>query len=118
MDGSTARTAGRYPFWLVYEGPERPLTMSLSGAGEALPVFSFEEEAELFLCLAEGADGARVERVRGGELGALISDLPPGVGRVALDPPGTNGALAALVSVRRRDFLRFLREETGAAAAR
>ena len=114
MDVPTSRTATRHPFWLVCEGPGRPLTLRLAGVGEALPVFSFEEEAELFLCLAGETDGASVERMRGGELGDLISALPPGVRHVALDPPGTDGALVGLVSLGRRDFLRFLHAKIGA----
>lgn len=109
------RAAIDYPFWLVFERPGRPVTLRLSGVGETLPVFSFAEEAELFLRLTAELDGPRIENVAAKELLSLVSDPRLDVRRIALDPPGENVALACLVSVGREAFLRFLRRKVDAA---
>jgi hypothetical protein len=115
---SSARAAiATHRFWLVFEYPGSPLTFSLTGVGKTLPVFSFAEEADLFMRLTAGVNGSRIEEMSGEELISLISD-PSGksVERIALDPPGKNEAMVRLLSVSRQDFLRSLHEQADAAA--
>ncbi len=108
--------AGRQPgrpqgstYWLIAKvenGRMEALTVD-GGGGEALPVFSHEEEAELFLCLGETGDGWRARESSAGEVVSLLFGPCAGVGSVALDPlPGTvTGALIELLSLSRERFL-------------
>jgi hypothetical protein len=88
-----------------------------AGAARVLPVFSFEEEAEMFLRLG-GYDGAwRARESSAGELVSVLCGPCKDVKDVALDPldemlkDGTVG----LVSVERKSFLGqiFAREGLG-----
>lgn len=88
------------------------LALRFAGGEEVLPVFSFKEEAELFLWLGAGCGGSLgrgwVSRETGAEeLASLLLGPLSGVGRVALDPlPGWfSEALVGLLSVRRQEFL-------------
>ena len=108
------------PYWLL-TGPEesrmRVLTLTAGEGEELLPVFSFREEAELFLMLG-GADGEgwRVRETRGGELLSLMSGLCRNVAGVALDPFPELGRtnLLSLVSVGRERFMQRLLQAEGA----
>ena len=96
-------------FWLVVKVEPYPmeiLTFSCGG-DEALPVFSHEEEAELFLCLGEIGDGWRVRESSAGEVISLLFRPCAGVGSVTLDPlPATvAGAMIELLSLSRERFL-------------
>jgi hypothetical protein len=87
------------------------LTVDLGSGEEALPVFSFGEEAELFLAgLVAPGEGWRVRRTAAGELISVLMGPCAGVGRVLLDPlPAlTTGTAADLVGVDREDFLELL----------
>jgi hypothetical protein len=87
------------------------LTVDLGSGEEALPVFSFGEEAELFLAgLVAPGEGWRVRRTAAGELISVLMGPCAGVGRVLLDPlPAlTTGTAADLVGVDREDFLDLL----------
>jgi hypothetical protein len=80
-----------------------------AGAARVLPVFSFEEEAEMFLRLG-GYDGGRW-RAREGRVGELVSVLYgpcKDVSGVALDPlPGMlKDGTVGLVWVGRGRFVR------------
>ena len=57
-----------------------------SGGEEALAVFSFDEEAELFLRLGSLGDGWRIEPVAAGELFSQLLGPRAPFRRVALDP--------------------------------
>ncbi|MBX6764604.1 MAG: hypothetical protein K6T51_12375 [Rubrobacteraceae bacterium] len=84
LTGTGSRPA-RY--WLVVneEGDVmRPLTLDASGK-EALPVFSFEEEAEMFLWRAGLEDGWHTRESGAEELRVLLQE-GDGIGLVALDP--------------------------------
>ncbi len=86
------------------------LTTSLATGEEALPVFSFEDEARMFLELgALGADW-RVRVTSPGELISVLFCLCASVKRVALDPlPDSDGAaLNDLVSMEREAFVESL----------
>ncbi len=80
------RSASR--FWLVAKDGTSPIvTLTLDCGGyEALPVFSHEEEAELFLCLGGIGEGWRARESSAGEITSLLFGPYAGVGSVALDP--------------------------------
>ena len=92
------------------------MALRLAGGERVLPVFGFEEEAELFLALgaAEGTkSGDRwiARETAAGELASLLLGPLSGVGRVALDPllPGGLGrTVAGLVSADREGFVERL----------
>ncbi len=71
-------------------------TMGLSDDRSVLPVFSFEEEAALFLHLSVQGSSWQVRRVGAGELVSLLYGLCRGVELVALDP--TSSVEAAVVN--------------------
>jgi hypothetical protein len=81
-------------YWLICDGtgPPGALMLDLAGLGRTLPVFSFPEEAEMFLAL-DGLDGDW--EVGEGVAGDFLSHLfgpHAGVESVIIDPlPGTMG---------------------------
>ena len=85
------------------------LTTGLPSGEEALPVFSFEDEASMYLELG-AFDGWRVGETTAGELTSILFGPCAGVPRVALDPlPGPDAAaLAGLVSTEREAFVESL----------
>jgi hypothetical protein len=105
------RLASR-PFWLtVKDEPGRidVLTANLITGEAALPVFSFEDEARMFLEL--GALGSwRVRVTSAGELISVLSGPCAGIRRVVLDPlPGLDGeGLNDLLSMEREAFMESL----------
>jgi hypothetical protein len=83
--------------------------MSLADGRTVLPVFSFEEEAALFLCL--GAQGGwQVRRTGPGELASLLYGPCREVELVALDPMSDveTDVMSNLVSLKRRRFVDVL----------
>lgn len=86
------RTIYSRPFWLIAEyrtGRLEVLRTSLASGEEALPVFSFEEEARMFLEFGALEGGWRVRVTTVGELISILSGPCAGVSRVSLDPlPG------------------------------
>jgi hypothetical protein len=104
------------PFWLIVKdeaGRMEVLTSRFVSGEEALPVFSFEEEARMFLELGALSDDWRVRVTSAGELISLLFGLCANVQRVALDPlPGPDGAaLNDLVSMEREAFMEFAGEQ-------
>jgi hypothetical protein len=95
-------------FWLVAKDgtcPMEILTMDCGG-DEALPVFSHEEEAELFLGLGGVGDGWRVRESAAGEIVSLLFAPCAGAGSVVLDPsPLMTPEMMGLVRVGRDRFL-------------
>jgi hypothetical protein len=84
------------------------LALRLAGGEDMLPVFSFEEEAELFLALGTPDGSWLVKETAARELASLLLSGPlSDVGRVALDPlPGRlGGSLIGLLSIRRQEFV-------------
>ncbi len=71
-----------------------------------MPVFSFPEEAELFLCCETQEDGWRVRESDPDELLFVFSGPCADVKSVALDPlpDMVAGATLALVSISQREF--------------
>ena len=106
--------AGR-PQWLItkYDHSKmNALTIRLGGDGEALAVFGFEEEAEMFLHLRRAAleEGWRVRQTSVGELVSVLYGPCSDVKKVVLDPVPEVGRheLVDLLSMYRNDFLRFV----------
>ncbi len=112
--------------WLIVKNDAQrteALTVGLGEGRRALPIFSFPDEAGLFLKLGGFArDGWRVNESTSGELlSTLVEDLPE-VGYVALDPLpemvhvmfGTAISLAALS--RQRFIHRLVAGRKSAAA--
>jgi hypothetical protein len=128
VDGASTRddteTARRVPqrietqrYWVIAkdakDGFGRPagqpdlLTLDLDGTGQALPVFSFEEEAEMFLWLQWTEDGREVRETTPGQLVSILYGPCADVGRVMLDPLPEIGARMqnSLFGMDRNDFV-------------
>ncbi len=109
----------RRPLWLIarHQNNRMEVLGIKPGDGGALPVFSFEEEAELFLRLEAPETGWRVRRTTAGELISVLYGVCAGVEKVALDPPPeiAGKAMLDLVSLSRKDFVRTLVDGEGPA---
>jgi hypothetical protein len=83
------------------------LAVDLDDTGEALAVFSFEEEAEMFLWLKRTEDGQEVRETTPGQLVSILYGPCADVGRVMLDPLPEIGASMQIrpSSMDRRDFV-------------
>jgi hypothetical protein len=107
------RAAGRaqdLAYWLIARnGHGRIEVLTLEGK-KILPVFSNENEAEMFLQLKGVADGWQVNESRGGELVSMLYGLCTGVKEVALDPlpEMVVDRTVGLVSQDRERFIRRL----------
>lgn len=92
-------------------------TTHLWGDGKALVIFSFEEEAEMFLHLqlAASKDGWTVRRTSVGELVSVLYGACSDTTMVVVDPLPEIGKeeLARTLSVHRNDFLSYLLGEEG-----
>ena len=88
------------------------LTTNLSGGEEALPVFSHEEEAEMFLYLGGLGEGWRARESAAGEVTSILCGLCAGVKKVALDPlpKMLDEKTVGLVSLERERFLNLVLE--------
>ena len=100
-------------YWLIEKhetSQPEVLTVDLEGGKEALPVFSFEEEARLFLHLKELGKGWRISEATAGEIISVLFGQCANAGWVALDPiPEIDGeALVGILSLRRENFVRLL----------
>jgi hypothetical protein len=106
----------RRPRWLITKyDPSKmnALTINLGGEGEALAIFGFEEEAEMFLHLRHAAlgEGWGVRQTSVGELVSVLYGPCSDTKKVVLDPlPGVVAAeeLIGFLSMRRNDYLRIL----------
>src|SRR5215207_4171028 len=114
---TTERASGQAPgrdpgsvYWLIgrhENGSLEVLTSGLSGGEEALPVFSHEEEAEMFLWLGGLGDGWHARESAAGELTSILCGLCSGVQKVVLDPlpKMLDEKTGWLVSLERERFL-------------
>ena len=112
--GGVPQQAGTQRYWVIAkdskDGFSQPevLTVDLDGTGEALPVFSFEEEAEMFLWLQTTEDGWEVREITPGQLVSILYGPCADVGRrVVLDPLpeiGLNMQIS-LLGMDRNDFV-------------
>src|ERR671911_2395163 len=111
--GGVPRRAGTQRYWVIAKdanegfGQLEVLTVDLDGTGEALPVFSFEEEAEMFLWLQRTEDGQEVRETTPGQLVSILYGPCADVGRVILDPLPEIGASMqiSLLGMDRNDFV-------------
>jgi hypothetical protein len=113
----TPRRLPSSTFWLVVMHEKRQMeVLMVACSGEqalpvqALPVFSGEREAEMFVWL-EGAfeHDWRVRETSAGELVSILYGPCAGVGRVALDPsPEMAAETLCLVSVSRERFVNWI----------
>src|ERR671910_737880 len=107
------RRVGTQRYWVIAKdakdgfGQLEVLTVDLDGTGEALPVFSFEEEAEMFLWLQTTEDGREVRETTPGQLVSILYGPCADVGRVILDPLPEIGARMqiSLLGLDRNDFV-------------
>ena len=101
-------------FWLIARHNNAQLELLTIDAGgeKALPVFSFEEEAEAFLNLGVLRTHWWIRETTPRELVSMLYGPCAGVGRVALDPlPELGGeAIVGLVSLSRERFCKNLRD--------
>ncbi len=105
-----------FRYWLIVKndnGTLEALTINLGGQ-EALPIFSFREEAEMFIWF-EACDGWCVREVTALELASLLSGPYSRVKMVALDPlPETcDEGMTRLVSLSRKVLARKLLGDRG-----
>jgi hypothetical protein len=109
---STRTSPVRHPrskWWMLAKDDDLGAGVLLANCDSehALPVFSGEGEAEMFVWLA-GAfeDGWRVRETSAGELVSILYGPCAGVGRVALDPsPEMTAETIRLVSLSRERFV-------------
>jgi hypothetical protein len=92
------------PLWLIAKQRNNELEVFTIGT-DVLPVFSFREEAEMFL--GRVAEGWRVRQTTCGELVSVLYGPCKEATHVSLDPvPG----ITELVSLSRRAFVKALLE--------
>ena len=111
--GGVPRRAGTQRYWVIAKdakdgvGQLELLTVDLDGKGEALPVFSFEEEAEMFLWLQRTEEGQKIRETTPGQLVSILYGPCADVGRVILDPLPEIGARMqiSLLGMDRNDFV-------------
>jgi hypothetical protein len=108
--GGVPRRAGTQRYWVIAKdgfGQPDLLTVDLDGTGQALPVFSFEEEAEMFLWLQTTEDGREVRETTPGQLVSILYGPYADVGRVILDPLPEIGVRVqiSLLGMDRNDFV-------------
>ncbi len=109
---ATPKTRGP-TYWLITKHENGRMHALVTGArsdDQALPVFSFEEEAQLFLWLENPGTDWRARETTAGEIISVLHGPCLGVNKVALDPlPEILGEeINSLVSLRGDDFARIL----------
>ena len=79
----------------------------MGSTGEILPVFSYKEEAEMFLRLGVSGKGWRVRESTCGELASVLYGPCRDVEQVYLDPlpDMVCGRMVGLASMSRKDFV-------------
>ena len=103
-------------FWVICRGSsDEPLAVSVPETGEALAVFSFEEEADLYLMLSGAKENVSQHDLQTWPVSPnamLELLLSPGSNLewVVLDPMPERGAgpMLRLACMRRDDFVGFL----------
>ena len=97
---------GSRPFWVIAKQRCNGLEVFSIGT-DVLPMFSFREEAQMFLGLGRVAEGWQARETTCGELVSVLYGPCRGVAHISLDPvPG----MVELVSLSRKAFVRALLE--------
>ena len=100
--------------WLIarHDNAQLELLTIDAGGEKALPVFSFEEEAEAFLSLSALGTYWWIRETTPGELVSVLYGPCASVEWVALDPlPGVGGeAIVGLVSLSRERFCKNVKD--------
>ena len=109
---------GPVSYWLIAERQDKGievLTLHTDGTQETLPVFSSEEEAEIFLRFGGVTGGWRARESSAGELVSMLYGPCAGVRKVALDPSPemVNEGTVRLVSLLRESFLGLIMVRRG-----
>lgn len=113
LHSGSAHTAGRRnSYWLIAKhsrGRWEVLTTHLGDGQRVLPVFSFAEEANLYLCHVARSSW-QLRQTRAGELASLLYGPCREVELVALDPISNveTDVMNRLVSLERERFVDFL----------
>ena len=124
---AAGQAVGRAPgstYWLIARNENSRLEVLATGLAdteEAMPVFSHEEEAELFLGLWEvGVGGWQARESSAGELVSLLCGPCASVERVALDPLPEMlvERTVGLVSLSRKRFVDLVLSRTRRLARR
>ncbi|MGB3634556.1 MAG: hypothetical protein WA982_10995 [Rubrobacteraceae bacterium] len=107
-------------YWLIVKrgaGLEERLTVNSDDGGKALAVFSFEEEADMFVSLSSVGTGWQPRRATARELTGMLLSSCAGVGYVSLDPLPelVQSGMIGLVSVSRKHFVEQLVENAAEA---
>jgi hypothetical protein len=115
IEGRAATTRRFETSWLLVRddlgaGPPQVLTLGAGLDGRVLPIFSFEEEAQLFLRLGGLGGGWHASRRGAADLVSVLLDACPDARRIALDPIPEIGPHGPhdLVSLSREDFVGLL----------
>lgn len=123
LESEAEKTTRRPRYWTIVRQNDHHadvFTSDPDGRGEALVVFGFQEEAELFLCF-DGLDaGWQVRETTSGELVSLLYGPCANVERVVIDPlPRIIGNVGCMepLSISKADFTRILVEAVGARAS-
>lgn len=106
------QTVRQSSYWLILRdeyGRAETLTTRLSGGEKTLPVFSFREEAETFLCVRVLGDGWRITEVGAEELLSILHTALRNTQHVTLDPIAEAGpGILGLLSLDRKTFMEGL----------
>ena len=105
------RSSMRSPWWLIAKDAADHVEVFTLDGGSILPVFSGEDEAEMYLRFEEACeDGWEVRRSSPEELMSVLYGPCSDAGAVALDPSPEiiDGPSAWLVSLNRRRFLGWM----------
>ena len=118
VDGLSSTAVRRGTYWLLATrrcGGLEVLTTTLTDGRRVLPVFSFEEEAALYLRLGTGGS-CWVRPTGAGELVSLLYGPCRGVELVTLNPVSEveTEVMSTLVSLKRESFVNIIlrREST------
>ena len=99
------------PWWLIAKGATDHIEVFTLDGGSILPVFSDEDEAEMYLWFKRACeDGWEVRRSSSEELISVLYGPCSDAGAVVLDPSPEiiEGSSAWLVSLDRRRFLGWM----------
>lgn len=102
-----------WTYWLIVRNQHlrmQLLTICLSGGEEALPIFSHEEEAQMFLGLGELGGNWRARKTMTGELISVLYGPCTSVKQVVLDPLPEMVAerTVGLLSLHRERFVDYV----------